>query len=246
MGQWHQCKRLALNVIDRGLQGTLDPINYERHSPPPPAESWDFNGVPSRLPTHPRRLSCLVSPGSRWVHGRFTVEEESRKGRRADRSPPGAAKRASRWGQRGKVGRDSTGTDRTRARCATHSCPLVSPPGCPPGSPWAVQGDTMSDMAPQGGRDQLASDRPRRRRRAFQPEAEVRDHAGSPETVRVNSVPLPPLSFVLPAVPWASSKHGSGGRGRALEVMDRPRTLRSGRFQQVPGRSDLPNERSGR
>ena len=78
----------------------------------------------------------------------------------------------------------------------------------------------MSDMAPQGGRDQLASDRPRRRRRAFQPEAEVRDHAGSPETVRVNSVPLPPLSFGTARRPlgfeqaWERRKgQGPGGHG---------------------------------
>ena len=75
MGQWHQCKRLALNVIDRGLQGTLDPINYERQL----AAASRILGLQRRAKSAPDSPPTALLPRItriRWVHGRFTVEEE--------------------------------------------------------------------------------------------------------------------------------------------------------------------------
>jgi hypothetical protein len=82
----------------------------------------------------------------------------------------------------------------------------------------------MSNMAPESGRDQPASDRPRRsRRRALQPGADESQPAGPPKAVRLDSsVSLPPVSPPgPPAIPGAFEQAWERRKWQALEVVSR-------------------------
>jgi hypothetical protein len=81
----------------------------------------------------------------------------------------------------------------------------------------------MPDLPPRTGPDQPASERARRsRRRALQRGADAPQPAGSPEAVRLDSVPLPPVPPPgPPAVPGALEEAWDRRKRQALEVVDR-------------------------